>query len=171
MPVFDFTVRLNGPLDDDDYDRLYEAGFDDSTPGNEDGRGFLLVSRDAPNLPNAIASAVVGLRNAGYHPVGIQSDDDVSLKTVASRLNRSYESVRLLARGERGPGGFPNAISHDGWALYSWAAVSKWFAFNLGEGDVANEDQRFAAAANHILVAHEIVGDDEQTWTRVKELI
>ena len=54
----------------------------------------------------------------------------MSLKTIASRLGRTYESVRLCTTGKRGPGGFPRPLSDHNWSLYSWSEVSEWLEKN-----------------------------------------
>ncbi|MCU1478971.1 MAG: hypothetical protein JWQ64_3664 [Subtercola sp.] len=127
MQLYEFTVLLDRSLDDDDYKRLYEAGLDDTTPGVENGQGFLMVSRQAESLPRAVVSIADDAQRAGFAIVGVRDEDLLSLRTIAARVGRSYESLRLLAAGKRGPGGFPASPSTDGWAVYSWVAVARWF--------------------------------------------
>jgi len=160
MPTFEFTVALDRAPADDDFDRLFDAGLDDTTPETRDGRGVLNVDRDAASMSAAIVSVVRDVARAGFRVVGIEDDDLVSLKTVAQRTGRSYESVRLLASGKRGPGEFPEPLSGDGWALYSWAHVSEWYAKNYGADAVppVSPDQRVLAAAALMLRAAETAG-------------
>jgi hypothetical protein len=91
---------------------------------------------------------------------GIEEEDLVSLKTMAHRLGRSYESVRLLAAGKRGPGGFPAPLSGDGWALFSWSNVASWFESNYGTGSSISDDDRLIAAADHLLRARTLVAGE-----------
>ncbi|MFB9726890.1 hypothetical protein [Haloechinothrix salitolerans] len=49
--------------------------------------------------------AVRQVEALGLAVVGLHTDDLVSLKEIAQRTGRSYEGVRLLATGRRGPGG------------------------------------------------------------------
>ncbi len=59
----------------------------------------------------------------------VEADEIVTLGNIAERLGRSRESVRLLASGKRGPGGFPGAIGgpHRGRRrLWLWHEVAAW---------------------------------------------
>jgi len=68
------------------------------------------------------------------------------------------ESVRLLATGGRGPGGFPPPMSASGWALYSWAQVSEWFTRHYGRSDEVSGYDRVVADAEHLVRARAILG-------------
>jgi hypothetical protein len=155
MPTFEFTVALDRAPADDDFDRLFDA-----TPETRDGRGVLNVARDAASMSAAIVSVVRDVTRAGFRVVSVEDDDLVSLKTVAQRTGRSYESVRLLATGKRGPGEFPEPLSGDGWALYSWALVAEWYSRNYGADAVpaVSPDQRVLAAAALMLRAAATAG-------------
>jgi hypothetical protein len=160
MPTFEFTVFLDHAPSESEYDRLFEAGLDDALPGTQDGRGFLDVTREASTLTEAIVSVASDAETAGFAVVGIEENDLVSLRTIATRFDRTYESVRLLAFGKRGPGNFPAPLSGDGWALYSWANVATWFATAYGTVAVASEHDRIIAAAGHILRARTLVASE-----------
>lgn len=95
------------------------------------------------------------VESVGLRVTGIQSDDLVSLRDVATRIGRSYESVRLWAAGQRGGGGFPRPWSTGQWSLYSWAEITSW----LGEDD--NEHDREIVAADHMLRARSILSGYE----------
>ncbi|WP_146078077.1 hypothetical protein [Subtercola sp. Z020] len=158
MPLYEFTATLDRPLTDDDYDILFDAGLDDATPGIERGVGILMVTREADSLTAAVVSVVENARRAGFMVTGVRDEDLVSLKTIAARLDRSYESLRLLAAGKRGPGGFPAPISDDGWSLYSWARVSKWLVtHDYLSLDPAGADHLALVAADHLLQARSLV--------------
>ncbi len=140
MGTFDFTLRLNrdGYLSDEDIDALYEAGCDDGSI--EDGPGGVTIAfhREAETLAAAVASAVRDVESVpGLEVTGVAQDDLVTLADVASRTGRSYESVRLLAAGRRGPGGFPAPVHTTSgdrpWHFYSWFAVATWLRDVLGQ--------------------------------------
>ncbi|MEU6696202.1 hypothetical protein [Pseudonocardia sp. NPDC046786] len=158
MSIHDFTLVIDGALDDDELDALYEAGFDDSTPEVESDRTLLHISRDAPSLPVAIASALRALDRAGLPVSGVGSPDLVELPVIAERVGRSRESIRLLAAGRRGPGGFPAARE----GLYSWAAVREWFAHyapaTVGSPPAEElHQERVIAAADHLVQARNLM--------------
>ncbi|MGO1594322.1 MAG: hypothetical protein ACTHW1_08580 [Ancrocorticia sp.] len=157
MTLHEFTIYLDRQPTDEDLDTLFEAGFDDSQPEVGNGRGMIHVTREADTLANAILSAVDQAETSGFHVTGVEDEDLHSLKTLAERLGRSYESVRLLATGKRGPGGFPHPVGADGWTLYSWAAVADWATAHLGEPINADPRSRTIAAADHLLRARTLV--------------
>lgn len=80
---------------------------------------MLSVEREPETLPAAVLSVAADAERAGFEVVAVEEKDLVSLRTIASRLGRTYESVRMLSTGKRGPGGFPAPLSGEGWALYS----------------------------------------------------
>lgn len=152
--IHEFTLVVDRALDDDEQDALFDAGFDDSTLEVETDRTLLHVAREAPTLTAAVASAVLGLERVGVNASGVGSNDLVDLPEIANRVGRSRESIRLLAAGKRGPGGFPAA--RDG--FYSWVAVKEWFARyapetvgSPGPGELTYD--RIIAAADHLVQA------------------
>ncbi|MCL2464395.1 MAG: hypothetical protein FWF28_04925, partial [Micrococcales bacterium] len=76
---------------------------------------------------------------------------------IAQRTGRTHESVRLLAAGKRGSGGFPAPQVPGKPALYSWTAVADWFAEALGVATQPHDDDaRLLAAASHLLRAQSL---------------
>ncbi|MGH3928940.1 MAG: hypothetical protein ACRDTF_03070 [Pseudonocardiaceae bacterium] len=71
------------------------------------GSGWLHFDRAAGSLLEALISAIYDVESTGLIVCAVASDDLVSLKDIAARAGRSYESAGLLASGKRGPGGFP----------------------------------------------------------------
>lgn len=159
MTLQEFTIYLDRQPTGEELDALYEAGFDDSAPETGNGHGLIHVSREADTLTAAILSAVEDAQRAGFTVVGIEDEDLITLKTIAERTGRTYESIRLLSTGKRGPGGFPPPLSGDGWALYSWTAVAVWLREHLGEDATSDEHARIIAAADHLLRARALVDD------------
>jgi hypothetical protein len=159
MRTYEFTVYLDRVPTDEDYDRIFEAGLDDTTPEVSDGRGVLRVARRAESAADALTSVIRNVGEAGFRAVGIEDEDLVPLSTIAQRTGRTRESVRLLASGKRGPGGFPPPVAGGGWALYSWAAVSAWFAKNYGKETSVDADAEVLAAADLLLRARALTPD------------
>lgn len=108
MNTYEFTLRLNREVSEDEIEALYEAGCDDA--GFETGPHGTLAQfdREAPSLVEAILSAVRDVDMVeGLRAVGLACEDLVSLRDIAERLGKSREAVRTWARGLRGPKVFP----------------------------------------------------------------
>ena len=71
MPTFEFDVVIDRTPAGDDFDRLFDAGLDDTTPETRAGRGVLNVHRSAANLTAAIASIKRDVERAGFHVIEI----------------------------------------------------------------------------------------------------
>ncbi|MDN5853766.1 MAG: hypothetical protein L0K86_13160 [Actinomycetia bacterium] len=165
MMTHEFVLVLDRRADDEEIDALFDAGCDDATPVREDGRTMLQFDRESESLVGALVSALYDVERAGLKVASVRSDDLVSLREIANRAGRSYESVRLLANGSRGSGGFPPPLSADNWVVYSWSQVGPWFARHLpeteGDHDYLNTPyDRILAAADHLVRAKAILNDD-----------
>lgn len=129
MPLEEFTLVIDGGDVVEGADALYEAGCDDATFSQLDGQGYGGFDREAPSLAEALATAIRDVESvAGLRVRRVEPDDLVTLSEIAQRLDRSRESVRLLAAGERGPGGFPGPVSHlrTRHRLWRWSDVAAW---------------------------------------------
>ena len=147
MNIHVFAVRLDRVPTDAECDRLYEAGLDDANV-EINGAGteaMLAVHRQADTLAAAITSVVRDIAKAGLAAVGVGAQDRVSISEIAAKVRRSPESVRLLAAGKRGPGGFPAPRSAGRYAFYSWAQVRRWFAEHFALPDDEDADTLLAA--------------------------
>jgi hypothetical protein len=160
MPLYEFTVHLDRQPTDDELDAIYEAGLDDAAPEIGGGRGLLHVMRRSDSLTEAILTAVADIAKAGFQATGIDAEDLITQEAIGRRVGRTRESVRLLAVGKRGPGGFPAPAVGGKSPLYSWAAVRKWFAAHYGEDcvDAADHDAETLAAADLLLRARLLSG-------------
>lgn len=76
MNKYDFSLVLSEPLalTDEIADALFQAGCDDSTPGNSEGRFVVDFSREAPSLEKAISSAIENVRTAGYEVARVEME-------------------------------------------------------------------------------------------------
>lgn len=132
MTIWNFQLRLNREPTEDECNALFEAGLADA--GIE---GTLVdVDREAPSLLEAVTSIADQIRSVpGLRAVSVEHQDAVTLSDAAQRLGRrTAESLRLLAAGERGPGGFPSPIVDTGNVrVYSWAEITAWLHEALGE--------------------------------------
>lgn len=155
--MYEFTAILDRVPTDDEIEALWEAGLDDTAPVISDNRCTLDVAREAESLTAAIISVAREAKRAGFRVVGIDQDDLVSLKTIATRLGRTYESVRLWATGKRGPGGFPRPLSDHNWSLYSWSEVIDWLEKNNLAGVHATPEISELAAINSLISAYAVL--------------
>ncbi len=160
MKSFNFTLIFEGldRLDEDVVDVLYEAGCDDALFGERQATPFGEFDREAKDFSSAVLSAIRAVETAvaELRVVRVEPDDLVSLSVIASRTNRGRESIRLLASGKRGPGGFPEPLA---WIdaktrVWKWSNVAIWFNERLGE-DVKLDAgaPQFIAALNGALEA------------------
>lgn len=153
-----FDLAIARSITDDEVDALFAAGCDDCTPEVSASRTVLHFDRVAAALSDAIASAVVDVEAAGLVVDGVGAPDLVDVPEIAARVGRTRESVRLLAAGKRGPGGFPTAEG----GFYSWANVRAWFAAYdpdaVGAPGAADlEYDRVIAAAAHVVRARALM--------------
>jgi len=155
--IYEFSLVLDREPSDGELEALAVAGLDPlGIEGPHPALAHLAI--DAATLPAAIITAVRHIEGAGIAVTGVQSADLVSLKDIAARTGRSYESVRKLAHGQRGPGGFPAPLSSGQWALYSWAEVSAWLARHYpATAAAATSYDSEIAAADHLVRARHIV--------------
>jgi hypothetical protein len=134
MTNYNFTLIIEGAdlQSAEAQDALYEAGCDDATFGLVDGVPYAEFNREAGSYGQALASAMVSVRDAvpGTRVVHVEPDELVTMAEIAERLERSRESIRLLIAGERGSGDFPAPISHvrTRTRLWRWPDVMRWFA-------------------------------------------
>ena len=132
--TYSFTLFLRGPdvLDGEHFDALYEGGCDDALFGERDGAQYAAFDRQAASFSAALASAITAITSAvdGLSIVRIEPDELVTMAAIAERANLSRESIRLLSRGDRGPGGFPAPVAYADHRtrLWHWPDVAHWLA-------------------------------------------
>ncbi len=158
MTEHTFTIRFLAPgrtLDDlsiDLYDRIDEASL---MGPDEDGSFLYEFDRIAPSLPDALATALSELTSALPEAtvIRVHEYDLASMSDIAARAGRTPESIRLLVKGKRGPGGFPPAAGDLGGRMkvWRWAEVAQWFEQTLGEPLPNTSDSAFLQAFNDAL--------------------
>ncbi|MGH8571636.1 MAG: hypothetical protein ACREX8_03545 [Gammaproteobacteria bacterium] len=170
MTEWSFEIRLSATPSDEVIDSLFEAGLDDCSIAGD----LLYCNREAPSLLAAVASVSADVRKVtGLRPVAVEADDPVTLGDAAQRLRglRSAESLRLLAEGKRGPGGFPAPLVDTGHLrVFSWAEISTWLRTRMGD-DVpeVDPDLMLADAALRLLDRAERV--DAEHVAAVRQLV
>lgn len=158
MREWNFSLIIDGDLSDEILvEKLAGEGVDDATFGVADGVSYADFHREAASFTAALFSAISDLeRIPGIRVFRVEPDDLVTLSEAAKRLNRTRESVRLLAAGRRGKGTFPPPISHL-WArskLWRWSDIAEW------AGELDEEEERrahFVALCNAVLEGRRLV--------------
>jgi hypothetical protein len=111
-------------------DAVFEAGCDDAALGVRGDTVYLEFDRGAATLLEATMSAIRDVqRIPGVRVAHVEPDELVTGADIARRTGRSRESVRLLAEGSRGPGGFPRPLSGASGRrirLWRWSEVVEW---------------------------------------------
>jgi hypothetical protein len=170
---YEFALRLNREVADDELDALYEVGCGDA--GIETGPLGAVADfdREASSLAQAIASAVRDIEKVpGLRAVGVRCDTMVNLQGIAQRAGVTREAVRLWATGKRGPGGFPRPtlISAGGEQIWDWLEVENWLELRQERGqasvvylldvckahdDTRRREQRIVRTADRVLAARD----------------
>ncbi|HEV3417032.1 MAG TPA: hypothetical protein VG056_09475 [Pirellulales bacterium] len=130
--IFSFTLILAHvrEITAEIEDALFESGCDDALLGMRCGVAFLDFDRASKSLSEAIRTAVRDVHQAGFDVIRVEPDDWVSAAEIARRTGRTRESIRQLASGARGPGGFPppeSSVTRNS-PLWRWGEVAGWFS-------------------------------------------
>jgi hypothetical protein len=147
VPEFNFTLILDGDAEQH-ADALYEAGCHDALLGAVNGISYAEFDREAPNMVEAIATAVAAIHSVGgLRVVRVEPEELITAAEIARRLGRSRESVRLLTTGARGRGDFPEPVSHLRFRnpLWRWSDVLAW---TNADHEHARIEADFVAALN-----------------------
>lgn len=178
-----YDVELILEFDGDDLtdgvvDALYEAGADDALLGRSNGVFFADFTREADTLLEAVISAIETIENAGVgaRAVRVEPDDLVSIADIARRAGRTNEGIRLLIRGDRGPGGFPAPTTRIGSGrsrIWRWAEVEEWFRRYENHPDVAGAESYSATIAlvNDFLRMRTFLTRTDPAAVRVREAL
>jgi hypothetical protein len=159
MNTYNFTLVLDAAdlLEETILDALFEAGCDDASFGMRDSQATAEFDREAVSFSEAVVSAIrhVEGANVGARVLRVEPDDLVSAQVIAGRVGRSPESIRLLAKGDRGPKTFPAPLARIDakTRVWRWNEVSDWFANELGEPVRLGGAPHFVAALNATLEA------------------
>lgn len=165
MDTWSFTLRLNRAPRDEEFDALFDSGLDDSAPEGD----LLHCDRAAPSLIEAAWSAARDVAKvSGLLAVRVVWDDAVTLRDIAQRISRTYEGVRLLADGQRGPGGFPSPwVETSAGRVWSWREVLAWLTVHYPdlapEHDARGDVQlRAADALIQLAATYAEAGQDDR---------
>ncbi|MPZ64494.1 MAG: hypothetical protein GEU83_02855 [Pseudonocardiaceae bacterium] len=174
MQTWSFQLVLNRAPSDEEVDQLYEAGLDDCSVivGGAGQTSYIDCDRVADTLLDAVISVAAHVRTVpGLRAIGAGSDDSVTLRDAAQRLGRSAESMRLLADGKRGPGGFPvPVVSTGNVRIFSWADIVGWMRHQLGVA-VPDVESDLVLAGEALRVRDRAERMDEAHLAAVRRLV
>lgn len=172
--TFLIHLRIADAVEPDEYAiRAYDnERLDDVALMGPDEHGVFDVGfdREAESFPAAVGSAIQDL-SAVFPEAEILSVDAeslVSIAAIARRLGRTHESVRLYARGKRGPGNFPAPAGKIDakTEVWRWPDVALWWQESVGEPIPKLQDDLFLTVLNDALemrraAEHLEIDDDE----------
>jgi len=130
----EFTLVVDHQIDRPAVKALFDR-LEDADVITEPAYGTLVMFyRQAESLVDAILMAVRDLDAIGLPAIAVRNDEDmVTLASIAERIGRSREAVRLWSIGRTGPGGFPApAQRYLGTTYYRWSQVAPWLRDRLG---------------------------------------
>jgi hypothetical protein len=76
---FDVVLKDVAEISDEDADKLYAAGCDDGTPASCNGAAWIHFDRESRSLEEAIQSAIIQVRSAGFKVSKVELDADAGV--------------------------------------------------------------------------------------------
>lgn len=129
MTTYEFALKLNREVTDDEIEDLYEAGCDDAAIETGPLGGRADFSREAASLVQALVTAIRDIEKVpGLRATGVECDNMVTLLDIAERAGVTREAARLWASGQRGSRDFPHPVfvTTGGEKVWDWEQVSPW---------------------------------------------
>lgn len=175
MAEHNFTLTIQGTYSDAVLDALYEARCDDATISYKGELLFAEFDREAASLLEAVLSAIADVESVqDLVALHVDPDDLVWASEIAERLGRTRQSVDLLIKAQRGPGGFPAPASHATRnPLWRWSEVEAWFELYEGRPADAERSAVLGAINGALQARHSARGshDEKQLVHAAQHLI
>lgn len=154
METYTFRLVVTDRIDDEDANRLFEAGVEDGFPGSGPEGHSIGFDRESHSLEAAVMSAIDEVELADFEVLRVEPDELVSAADIAERTGRSRQSISSLFSGVRGPGGWPRPVAGNVRSpLWRWSDIATWFEEFDGSQEVDHEAAAFLAAVNEVLAA------------------
>ncbi|HVE68588.1 MAG TPA: hypothetical protein VNB64_08410 [Solirubrobacteraceae bacterium] len=165
---FEIDFQIAGATEDAPDEYFIRAGdsdqLQDGVPCGPDADGIFEAhfGRDLPRYEDAVLSALRDIRIVFPEAqlLEVRPDSLVTLDDIAERTGRTHESVRLLVKGKRGPGGFPAPAGggrRQRSKVWRWYEVERWFEEELGVEVPGHRHGAFLAAVNQLLELQRVV--------------
>lgn len=154
METYTFRLVVTDRIDDEDANRLFEAGVEDGVPESGPEGHSIGFDRESDSLEAAVMSAIDEVESADFEVLRVEPDELVSAADIAERAGRSRQSISSLISGARGPGGWPRPVAGNVRSpLWRWSDIAAWFEEFDGSQEVDHEAAAFLAAVNEVLAA------------------
>jgi predicted DNA-binding transcriptional regulator AlpA len=154
METYTFRLVVTDRIDDEDANRLFEAGVEDGFPESGPEGHSIGFDRESDSLEAAVMSAIAEVESADFEVLRVEPDELVSAADIAPRTGRSRQSISSLISGARGPGGWPRPVAGNVRSpLWRWSDIAAWFEEFDGSQEVDHEAAAFLAAVNEVLAA------------------
>ncbi len=171
MNAYSFRIRLHGPLDDMDADRLYDGVRDEVSVETGPRGNWVSFDREAQSFLEAVLSALQEILNLGFEPLMVE-DELVSMSDIAERTRRTRQSVSMLVDGRRGGGDFPPpAAGNVRSPLWHWADVEAWFATEEQDATARPDRLSTITAINGALASRVLARERPDDLQRIREAI
>jgi len=165
--VFTVLFRVRDASEPGEYAaRAYDSAvLGDVLLGGPDPAGILDADfeRQGKSFPRTVLDALNDVQDAFPEAeiLRVEPDDLVTVAAIADRVGRSHESVRLLTRNKRGPGGFPPPAGNldAKTQAWRWSEVARWFRDAMGVDSPGPPNAAFLAALNDILDLRRVAGE------------
>ncbi|MDX6670458.1 MAG: hypothetical protein QOI91_821 [Solirubrobacteraceae bacterium] len=177
--IFNVQFQIPGATEPDEYairtyedDRLQDFALLGPNPRGVFDTDF---ERMAARYEDAVLSAIADLQRVLPEAtmLRVKPDDLVTIDDIAERMGRTHESVRLLIKGKRGPGGFPAAAGGRGRRdrMWRWYEVERWFREEMGIEIPGHKHGAFLAAVNALLELRGLMPELHRDAPRLAHLL
>ncbi len=154
MEIYTFRLVVTDRIEDEDANRLFEAGVEDGYPESGPEGHAIGFDREADSLEAAVMSAIDEVESADFEVLRVEPDELVSAADIAERTGRSRQSISSLISGARGPGEWPRPVAGNVRSpLWRWSDIAAWFEEFDDSQEVDHEAAAFLAAVNEVLAA------------------
>lgn len=130
MSTYNVTLIVAG-VEEESLDDIHDATAGAATVELSDcWPSTIGIDIESDTFADAVLQAIEQIeRVPGLSVERIEPDQLVWASEIADRVGRTRQSIDQLAKGKRGPGGFPAPVSGNVRnPLWRWADVEAWFA-------------------------------------------